>query len=157
MSTNTLPPLPEPTQGLGVHRWAYGQADMLAFYAAGFEAGKAEQQARISFLEKELGECSGALESVGHPITWATQQSAAPGLALDSGEFVPAQELNTQQSAREPLTDEPRLAVPNRSHWERQLWRLINDYVVRSAIYAHRSEVSAAKDAIEQHLRGEKT
>ena len=48
----SLPPLPDPTQGLGSHRWAYSAEDMRAYASSAVKAlnAQAERFERESYL-----------------------------------------------------------------------------------------------------------
>lgn len=44
---------------------------------------------RIMELEKALGECAGALESVGHPIEWQQRKPSQPVAYVDPRQLMP--------------------------------------------------------------------
>ena len=62
--TDDLPPLPEPTIGLGAHRWAYGEKDMRAYG----DAVRAEERERAAQICDGFASCEGIAQQCAQAI-----------------------------------------------------------------------------------------
>jgi len=72
--TDDLPLLPEPTIGLGAHRWAYGEKDMRAY---GDARAAAEQERALDAVD----ECPGLTMKQDRWLSAAIRASAKPAPA----------------------------------------------------------------------------